>query len=533
MDVYTIPASGGAVKRLTIHSADDTVLDWMPDGKGILFASQRGEDFMGKLYVVSIDGGLAPRCGQRHGSCRVVFTRRYQAGRKSEGSGLLAKYYRGAYQSDVTVLDIAAKTFKDLTHFEGMDSWPLWSRDGFIYFVSDREGKGQTNIWRVRDNGGDAEQVTNFDSGDVRFPGMSGDGKSIVFEHEFGIWKLDVATRSVKPIPLEIAAETQETLTEFRNFDSTVEDYDLAPDGKRIVLSVHGEIFTAPTDEGELRQLTEGASRDLDVQYSPDGKSIAFISDQSGREEIHLIAADGAGPARKVTDLDSLKTSLAWSPDSKSLAFVTSDRKLITIGSDGKNVKELGSSNHGPIGNPAWSPDGKLIAYAKADVTRASDIYLIPSSGGEEKKITFDSASESNPRFSADGTKVYFVRREGDATGETRPSSQLFCVPLEKLNKDPEEPELRADGSSSETGPEMRRGGMARPVTPKTPTIDWAGLKRRTRQVTRAASVLTYVPANDGKTLIFVASEGGAGGGGPGGFAGRRRRNSIDLHDPG
>ena len=63
MDVYLIPTAGGAVKRLTIHSADETVIDWTPDGKGILFASQRGEDFMGKLYVVSIDGGLPSDAG--------------------------------------------------------------------------------------------------------------------------------------------------------------------------------------------------------------------------------------------------------------------------------------------------------------------------------------------------------------------------------------------------------------------------------------------------------------------------------------
>ena len=63
---------------------------------------------------------------------------------------------------------------------------------------------------------------------------------------------------------------------------------------------------------------------------------------------------------------------------------------------------------------PAWSPDGKLIAYSKTDVSRSSDIYLIPTAGGEEKKITFDSLNESNPRFSADGTKVYFIRRDGD-----------------------------------------------------------------------------------------------------------------------
>ena len=140
---------------------------------------------------------------------------------------------------------------------------------------------------------------------------MSGDGKTIVFEHDFGIWKLDIASRQVKPIPLEIVAETQQTLTEFRDFNSTVDDYDLAPDGKRIVLSVHGELFTAPTDEGRAAPAHRRRRRaTCDVQYSPDGKSIAFISDQSGREEIHVIAADGAGPARKVTDLDSLKTSL-------------------------------------------------------------------------------------------------------------------------------------------------------------------------------------------------------------------------------
>ena len=137
---------------------------------------------------------------------------------------------------------------------------------------------------------------------------------------------------------------------------------------------------------------------------------------------------------------------------------MTSDRKLFTIGADGKNLKELASSIYGPIGSPAWSPDGKLIAYSKTDVSRSTDIYLIPSTGGEEKKITFDSANEGNPRFSADGTKVYFVRREGEGGGEGRPSSQLFCVPLEKLTRDPDEPDQRPDGSAG-PGQEARGGG--------------------------------------------------------------------------
>ena len=115
--------------------------------------------------------------------------------RRPTGASITA----GAYQSDVTIMDLASKTFKDVAKFEGMDSWPLWSRDGFIYFVSDREGKGQTNIWRVPGDGSQPEQITHFTTGDVRFPGISGDGKTIVFEHDFGIWKLDNPSRKVKP----------------------------------------------------------------------------------------------------------------------------------------------------------------------------------------------------------------------------------------------------------------------------------------------------------------------------------------------
>ena len=71
------------------------------------------------------------------------------------------KYYRGAYHSDVEVMDTANVKFTNLTpDFEGMDTWPMWSTDGHIYFVSDREGNGLTNIWRVPERGGKAERVT-------------------------------------------------------------------------------------------------------------------------------------------------------------------------------------------------------------------------------------------------------------------------------------------------------------------------------------------------------------------------------------
>jgi tricorn protease len=532
LDVYLIPSTGGEVKRLTQHSADDTVLGWTPDGKSILFASQRGEDFMGKLYTVPVDGGATRSAGPDMGNAGSFSPDGTKLAINRKAQSYWRKYYRGAYQSDVTVMDLASKTFKDLTEFDGMDSWPMWSNDGRVYFVSDRDPNAQANLWYVPESGGEAVKVTDFKDGDVRFPTISADGKTIAFERDFGVCKLDLASKVVTPLHFDIAAETQESLTEFREFSSTADDYDVAPNGRRIAVAVHGRIFTVPTDEnGELRQITDGPVRDQNLSYSPDGKLLAFVSDKNGREEIYVTNPDGAGEPKKITDIDALKASYLWSPDSKSIAFTTSEGKLCTISAEGKDFKELASSKYGNIGRPAWSPDGKWLAFSKSDVSRSNDIYLIPATGGDAVKVTFDSLGEMNPQFSADSKKLYFVRMEGDTEGGAgRPSSQIFCIPLEKLDKDPDDTEVAAatpaePGEGPAEGPGGRRGpgggGAPLRVGPaKEPKIDWAGLKRRTRQVTRVGSVRNYIPAGDGKTLIFVGSEGGAGGGGRGGAGG-------------
>ncbi len=547
LDVYLIPGAGGDLKRLTQHSADDTVLGWSPDGKAVLFASQRGEDFMGKLYTVSVDGGASKNAGPDMGTAGTFSPDGTKLAINRKAQSYWRKYYRGAYQSDVTVMDLASKTFKDLTEFDGMDSWPMWANDGRIYFVSDRDPNAQSNLWYVPESGGDAVKVTDFKDGDVRFPSISSDGKTVVFERDFGISKLDLASKTVTPLHFDIAAETQESLTEFRDFNSTVDDYDVAPNGRRVAFAVHGRIFTAPTDEnGELRQITDGPVRDQDIAYSPDGKYLSYVSDKSGREEIYVTNPDGSGEAKKITDIDALKSGYSWSPDSKTIAFTTSEGKLCTITAEGTDLKELASSKFGNISRPAWSPDGKWLAFSKPDVSRSNDVYLIPAVGGEAVKVTFDSLSEMNPQFSADSKKLYFVRMDAE-TGEgqgARPSSQIYCIPLEKLDKDPEEVEVAAvpePGAPGEGMPEGRRGmgpggpggaGAGRVGPAKEPKIDWAGLKRRTRQVTRMGSVRNYIPGVDGKTLIFVGSEGGGGVRWWGRWT-RRWRLGLDLHDPG
>ena len=360
LDVFVVPAAGGTPKALTAHSADDTVLGWAPDSKTILFATNRAEDFTGKLYTVGLEGGMPRNVGADMGVWAVYSPDGSKLAINRHGQVYWRKYYRGSNQTDITVMDVAAKKFTDITDFKGLDSWPMWGRDGFIYFVSDREGNGLTNVWRVSEKGGAAQQVTTFKAGDVRWPSISADGKVILFEHDFGIWKLDVASRAASPLKLDIAAETQENTSEVRTFTSEVDDYALEPSGRRIAFSIHGEIFSAPVEEGDLTQITDGPSRDQNPVYSPDGKRVAYISDKSGREEIYLASLDGTGEHQRITDLDALKLSMTWAPDSKAIAFTSSDATLRRYDIEAKKTTTLATSKYGNIGAPVWSPDGQV-----------------------------------------------------------------------------------------------------------------------------------------------------------------------------
>lgn len=499
LDVFIIPAEGGQPTRLTYHSAGDQVLGWTPDGSRVLFSSNRSERFGAMLYTVDLTGGMPVSAGPDIGvygsyspdGSKLAFNRKSQV--------YWRKGYRGATQSDVTVLNVASGTFTDLTDFNGMDTWPMWGRDGFIYFVSDKDGNA-TNLYRVPEKGGAPERVTTFTSGDVRWPAISTDGKTIAFEHDFGLWLYDIAGKQARKVPLRINAELQENVAESRTFRSEADDYALAPNGRRIAFSTHGELFTAPVEEGDLRQITAGAARDMNPVYSPDGTRLAWVSDSSGREEVWVAPADG-GPTERISEVDALKQGIAWAPDGKSLAYTASDSKLRLYATDTRRTTELVTSRYGNIGAPVWSPDGKWISYARSDEDRTPDLYMVAAAGGPERRVTFDSYNDSGPEFSPDGRTLYFRRTDGVQSGLGGPAlAQLWAVGLERLAYDPDDADSRPADDTT------RRS--ARSAPPREIAVDWPGLERRTRRLTNMPfSVSDFVVAPDGRSIVFATQE--------------------------
>ena len=220
-----------------------------------------------------------------------------------------------------------------------------------------------------------------------------------------------------------------------RDFNSQADDYDLAPSARRIAFSIHGEIFTAPVEEGDSGR-SPMARRAIERRYSPDGKWIAFISDRSGREEdLYRRAVDGTGEPQKMTDIDALKFGFNWSPDSKEIAFARPTTSCASI--DGPSKQASSTPRRTAISRaPVWSPDGKWIAYSKSDATAPSDIYLIAFHGrtkSAQGHLRFVQRT-ANPRFAPDGRKLFFVRMMTQAAAERlwRRSVQIYSVALER-----------------------------------------------------------------------------------------------------
>lgn len=140
MDVFIIPSEGGQPTRLTWHSAGDLVLGWTPDGRRVLFSSNRGERFGAMLYTVDLEGHLPVSAGPDIGvsasyspdGTRLAFNRKAQV--------YWRKGYRGAYQSDVTVLNTATGTFTDLTDFNGADRLAHVG-PGRLHLLRERQGR--------------------------------------------------------------------------------------------------------------------------------------------------------------------------------------------------------------------------------------------------------------------------------------------------------------------------------------------------------------------------------------------------------
>jgi tricorn protease len=548
-DVFVIPAGGGAARRLTFHSGDDMVVGWTPDSKQIVFRASRGDGAFPSvttLYQVPVEGGRETNLPTDWGwwgsysrdGKRFAFNR--------HPSSWTRKHYRGSYAADIWVADLAGKTAKPvLAEADYNRYWPMFAGNDEIYFVGDplpgeksiKPGSPEVrrslnNIYKVSlKAGAQPVQVTNHAGGNVFYPSLSSDGKVIVYEADFGLWKLDVASGKSAEVKIDIVTEEKSNQVETVAIENEADSFDISPSGKRAVISARNQLFTVATDKGDISTIANdgGASRNEDPAWSPDGKHIAFISDRSGREEVYLVDPDGKN-LKRISDLDTDKGSIVWAPDSKSLIFGSTDKKLYLFNlADGKS-RVLTASALAEPRHPAFSPDGKWVSFTKQDETLRSHVYVMAVTGGPERRIAEgdQSFSEGGAVWTADGRFLAYTVQIGTGSGiasmggRATNQTKLMALPLQAMKKDPldkdidSEPEAPAIGAPAREPRGGARGIRADAVVPPSTSfevkIDWKGLTKRARQIPVAGEFIGGLVAAPADSVIAFAAGGRIGG---------------------
>ena len=158
--------------------------------------------------------------------------------------------------------------------------------------------------------------------------------------------------------------------------------------------------------------------------WSPDGKSIAFISNMSGRNNIWTVSAEGGWPTQ-LTVSDQRQWSVAWSPDGKWIAYQSDydgDEQwdiFIVSPKTGKVVNLTGTREIAEM-DPTWSPDGRYLAYlVKPKTSAAYEIDIYDMVMREVKHLTTNTPQDkrnSNPIWSKDGKYIVYTQEQAKGT---------------------------------------------------------------------------------------------------------------------
>ena len=271
-----------------------------------------------------------------------------------------------------------------------------------------------------------------------------------MFENGGYLYTLDLATEKVNKVPISLHEDFDIGRGGRIDVSKSVSNYEISPDGKRALLGARGDVFTVPAEHGTTRNLTGTSGvHERNSKWSPDGKWISYISDESGEDEIYIRPQDGNGDAARLTkDADTYKYQPVWSPDSKKLLW--GDKKLrlqyVDIGS--KSVKAVTQAKYWEITDYAWSPDNKWIAFSQNEENQLSEVYLYSVEQGKTYPVTDKWFNSYGVRFSSDGKYLFFVsdRSFNPTYSQTEwnhaylDMSKLYLVTLAKDTKSPFEP---------------------------------------------------------------------------------------------
>lgn len=422
VDVYTISASGGVPKRITWHPAADLVLGWMPDGKKILFSSPR-DSYVGvpEMFTLDVNGVFPDKLPLPWG---------WEGAYSADASRLayvpmrrafsVWKQYRGGATTPIWLASLSNSNVEKVPRNNSNDYNPMWIGDR-VYFLSDRNGP--VSLFSYDTSSKHVKEEIKNSGLDYKSAGAGPDG--IVIEQFGGLILFDLKTGKTHSVPVRIAGDLPEVRERMLNVTRRLGSPDLSPNAARAVFEARGEIVTVPAEKGDARVITNTPSvMERSPSWSPDGKTIAYFSDESGEYALHLSPQDGTGSVNRIALPEpGFYRAPQWSPDSTKISFVDSRLRIWYVDvASGKFTEVDRQRLFGPLSNdwvPAWSPDSKWLAYSKRIGNYMGAIHIYSLADGKVTQVTDGLSDVKYPVFDKDGKYLYFA-----ASTDSGPSLQ-------------------------------------------------------------------------------------------------------------
>jgi C-terminal processing protease CtpA/Prc/Tol biopolymer transport system component len=283
-----------------------------------------------------------------------------------------------------------------------------------IYFVSDRAGV--YNLFAYDTRSKKVTQLTHFEKYDIRYASTSASGDAIVFIQDGAIHLYDLKTASHRPVEIRLSGDFQEIKPRQVDVANWIRSSDVSPDQKYVLLGVRGEVLKLDLQTGEFGNLTRSSGvAEHTPRCAPDGKKIAYLSDESGEYQLHIRPAAGEGQARKIAieQKPSLYNALVWSPDSTKVALSNRGLSLLYIDIDKEESHRVDIATHDyAVGNAnfelSWSPDSRWLAYTKHLPNRLRGVFVHSLDSGKSALITDGRSDSGSPSFDKNGKYLYF-----------------------------------------------------------------------------------------------------------------------------
>ncbi|MBV8515588.1 MAG: PD40 domain-containing protein, partial [Acidobacteria bacterium] len=453
IDAFVMPADGGSPRRLTWHPGPDIVRGWTPDSKRVLFDSAREAyaDF-DRLYTVPVEGGWP----------EVLPMWRGEAAWFSPDAKRIAyvpnlkwqtawKRYKGGQTTPIFIVQLDDLKLEKVPRQNSNDDDPVWFGD-VVYFLSDRNGA--VSLFGYDTKSKAVKQVVENKGLDLK--SLSAGPDALVYEQFGEIFTFDPRSGKSAKVEVHVSGDLPATRPHYEKVGDKIENAAISPSGARAVFEARGEILSVPGEKGDVRNLTRTTGvAERDPAWSPDGKSIAFFSDESGEYALHIEDQSGAGAVKKINlgSPPSYFYGPVWSPDRKKIAYT--DKRLnfwYVAVEKGTPVKVDSDRYEDPSVqlSAAWSPDSKWLTYSKFLESHLRAIFVYSLDTAKVSQVTASIGDARYPGFDKSGKYLFFAASTdvGLSAGWLDLSSyqhpvlrSVYALVLKAGDKSPVEPE--------------------------------------------------------------------------------------------